>query len=78
MALLDLTLVLVSIRPIFFCFRSINILKIKHPCGFMHVSAGAQRGQKRDQEVNAVMSCPKWVLGNELGSATRVVRALKC
>lgn len=48
------------------------------PCGFMHVSAGAQRGQKRDLEVNAVMGWPKWVLGNELGSSTRVVSAFKC
>lgn len=43
---------------------------------YVHVSAGAQGGQKRsldllELEAQVVVSCPTWVLGTKLGPSER-------
>ena len=78
MALLDLTLVLLSTRPLFFCFRSITVLKVMCAGVSSWFYACECRFPERseegvDLEVSVVMCCPKWVLGTELGSSTRVL-----
>jgi hypothetical protein len=49
-------------------------------CEYGSMNIGTQRSQKDqillEQELQEVLSCPTWMLGNELGSSTRAVYAL--
>jgi hypothetical protein len=55
---------------------------VLYACGYVHMSTGAQRGEKHrfplELELQMVVVYPAWMLGTELGSSVRAVCALNC